>query len=177
MYMYQLLSAGRGVNSRSAVFLNGLRNHDGGTCSEYTCITFSLTSGPAACTHAQQMNPYGGLPTQQQAAEQQQKAQQQEEMRQELLKKILSPEALTRLGTLAVAKPEKVPARFKFLVPVHTLVAPLAHVFFFFFFFFRGCASGSAAGGDGADDGAKGSGQGADYRRAIQANARGDERG
>lgn len=66
------------------------------------------------------MNPYGGLPTQQQAAEQQQKAQQQEEMRQELLKKILSPEALTRLGTLAVAKPEKVRARFKFLAPVHT---------------------------------------------------------
>eukprot|EP00900_Chrysochromulina_parva_P000535 jgi/Chrpa1/10482/Chrysochromulina_OHIO_Genome00017275-RA len=66
----------------------------------------------------EQMNPYGGLPTQQQAAEQQQKAQQQEEMRQELLKKILSPEALTRLGTLAVAKPEKVPARFKFLAPV-----------------------------------------------------------
>jgi len=76
------------------------------------------------------MNPYGGLPTQQQAAEQQQKAQQQEEMRQELLKKILSPEALTRLGTLAVAKPEKVPARFKFLAPVHTLVARLAHASF-----------------------------------------------
>lgn len=143
--------------------------------AEYTCISFSLT-GPAACTHAQQMNPYGGLPTQQQAAEQQQKAQQQEEMRQELLKKILSPEALTRLGTLAVAKPEKVPARFK--IPrssAHTR-GTLSSCFFFFFFFFRGCASGSAAGGDGADDGAKGSGQGADYRRAIQANARGDER-
>ena len=56
------------------------------------------------------MNPYGGLPTMQQAAEQEQKAQQQEEMRQDLLKKILSPDALTRLGTLAVAKKDKVPA-------------------------------------------------------------------
>merc|ERR1711998_157996 len=53
------------------------------------------------------MNPYGGLPTMQQAAEQEQKAQQQEEMRQDLLKKILSPDALTRLGTLAVAKKDK----------------------------------------------------------------------
>lgn len=57
-----------------------------------------------------QMNPYGGLPTQQQAAEQQQKAAQQEEVRADLLKKILSPEALTRLGTLAVAKPDRVRA-------------------------------------------------------------------
>jgi len=50
---------------------------------------------------------YGGLPTQGQHAEQQEKAKQQEQMRKDLLQKILSPEAQTRLGTLAVAKPDK----------------------------------------------------------------------
>ena len=50
----------------------------------------------------------GGIPSHQQVAEQQQKEQQQDQMRKELLQKILSPEAQTRLGTLAVAKADKV---------------------------------------------------------------------
>lgn len=124
----------------------------------------------------------GGMPTQQQVQKQQADAAAKEEQRAELLTKILSPEALQRIKTIAIVKEDKVresapiaavvdcrrrSSHFActphacMLTPVtdRPLRSPLLPV-------------GTEARGNVPDDGAEWSGQAGHYRLLPQANAR-----
>ena len=105
----------------------------------------------------------GGMPTQQQMQEQQQKNEQAAQMREELLQKVLAPDAQERLGRIKLVKADK--ARSCVNCEARPLPSGLTTL--------DTLVAGQTIGGYGVDDGPEGPNSVADHRRIPQADARG----
>lgn len=111
----------------------------------------------------------GGMPTQADAAQAQTKQAEAESQRQDILTKVMAPDAKERLARISLVKPDKVPT-----LPPHR--APLASGDALTSHSRSRRATGPQAGGDGDDDGAAWAAARAAFGRAAQADARADWR-
>lgn len=118
---------------------------------------------PALLSQLQGSGP-GGMPTQADAQAAQAKEAEKESMRQDMLTKVMAPDAKERLARISLVKPDKVrlprPARRKILA-CHSRARH---------------ATGPQARGDGDDDGAAWAAARAAFGRAAEADARADWR-